>query len=110
MLINGLGTAYASLIVTLDLTPTHQLNLDYVIDQLLNKESRQGTKLNTELWAFTVAYVTDNKKPHVPLEKITCYRCERKGHYKGNCPEPEHKQNTKEEKPHLAYNDNSFLF
>lgn len=98
-----------SLIVTLDSTSTDQLNLDYVIDRLLNEESRQGTKPNTELWASTVAYVAD-KKPRVPLEKITCYRCGRKGHYKANCPEPEREQNAKEEKAHLAYDDDSFLF
>lgn len=109
VLTNGLGTAYESLIVTLDSTPTDQLNLDYVIDQLLNEESRQGTKPIIEPWASTVAYVAD-KKPRVPLEKITCYRCGRKGHYKANCPEPEREQNTKDEKAHLAYDDDSFLF
>ena len=102
VLTNGLGAAYESLIVTLDSTPTDQLNLDYVIDRLLNEESRQGTKPNIEPWASTVAYVAD-KKPRVPLEKITCYRCGRKGHYKASCPEPEREQNTKDEKAHLAY-------
>lgn len=109
VLTNGLSTAYESLIVTLDSTPTDQLNLDYMIDQLLDEESCQGTKPNTKLWASTVAYVAD-KKPRVPLEKITCYRCGWKGHYRVNCTELECEQNTKEEKAHLAYDNDSFLF
>ncbi|KAI9056826.1 hypothetical protein FKP32DRAFT_1681985 [Trametes sanguinea] len=58
----GLPAAYDPVIISFNATPTEQLILHVVISRLLNEEVPKATK-------------------------ITCFFCDKTGHYKSYCPE-----------------------
>lgn len=91
----GLPHSYEPLIIAFDNTPATDLTLEYVIIRLLNDEIRQKTTpggttttstADTKTNNLDVAMLAQATKPRTPLEQITCYFCDDKGHYKQDCP------------------------
>lgn len=90
VLTNGLPDSYSQIIVSLDTTPEDDLSLEHVIKRLINEESRihasapvpaPAAPHSSPDAAFAAA------KPRTPIERITCFRCQKKGHYQQDCPE-----------------------
>lgn len=101
VLTNGLPPSYSSVIVALDSTDPSVLDLDFVINRLLNEETRQITEqAQAPVPAPTptasgpvpnsvaAAAVISTAKPATPLSRITCYNCGKKGHYAEDCKAP----------------------
>jgi hypothetical protein len=80
-LLEGLPTEYESFIITLDSTSPDAFTFKYVISRLSNEESCHTIPV------LITAAATAKKK--TPIEQITCYKCQKKGHYKSSCPELE---------------------
>ena len=90
VLTGGLPQEYQNFVITLDSTPTSQLNLDYVITRLLNEESRQANSDDPS--PTLMAMQTNNsdsktKRSRCALADITCVKCGKKGHYQSACPQ-----------------------
>jgi hypothetical protein len=86
VLTGGLPASYNNFVVSLDSTPPSDLTLAYVITRLLNEEARQlGTIPSTETSEHrTIAFAVQAKRN---LAFITCFNCQKKGHYANDCPE-----------------------
>ena len=83
----GLPESYSSFIVALDNLPIKELTLPNVITRLLNEEVRQNrTSFSYDEGQAFGAVATKNKKSKTPINRITCYNCGGKGHYKTDCP------------------------
>ena len=101
VLTNGLPPSYETLVVNLDTTPESTLTLDYVIQRLLNEESRQlATSSPGDATALLAHHKAHGK---TPIEKITCFLCGKKGHYKSNYPEKDKKDAVEEESASFAF-------
>jgi len=91
VLTTGLPPSYVNLIVTLDAVPSDDLDLDYVTNRLLNEESRQihsaaPSPSPPSPPPDSAAYVASSSRRKTPLERITCFKCQQKGHYQSHCP------------------------
>lgn len=88
VLTGGLPPSYDNLVIALDSTPAKDLTLDYVITRLLNEEARQeniAPIAPTSQSEQTTAFYT---RVRPDISQITCFNCQRKGHYQSTCPEP----------------------
>lgn len=86
----GLPPSFDNLIMSFDDTPSADLTLDYVVTRLLNEETRQKSRNNLRTQTETTADDTGvalTVKPVTPVDQITCFFCDAKGHYKSDCPE-----------------------
>jgi hypothetical protein len=96
----GLPIAYDAVIINFDSTSPDQLTLSHVISRLLNEEVRQlGNENSTNPEATTndeaMAVTSVGAKGRRSGVKatttgnpdVTCYFCDKKGHYKSECPE-----------------------
>jgi hypothetical protein len=86
VLTGGLPASYNNFVVSLDSTPPSDLTLAYVITRLLNEEARQlGTIPSAENSEHrNIAFAVQAKRN---LAFITCFNCQKKGHYANDCPE-----------------------
>ena len=91
----GLPTSYDTVIINFDSTPADQLTLDRVITRLLNEETRQAAQApsaieDTEPESGDQAMVVTGGGRHTThvtnAANVTCYFCDKKGHYKSECP------------------------
>ena len=92
-LTEGLPKSYSTFIVALDSIPADDLTLDIIITCLLNKEVRQIQAVKSEIERMEGregALAAIAKKKKRPIEEITCYNCNGKGHYQTDCPSPRH--------------------
>ncbi|KAF7365722.1 Retrovirus-related Pol polyprotein from transposon TNT 1-94 [Mycena venus] len=80
----GLPDTYDTFVVALDSTNAAALTLDYVIGRLLNEESRKSPTGSRE-GAFRAS--VQHTRPRRPVTEVTCFNCEKKGHYQSNCPD-----------------------
>jgi hypothetical protein len=87
VLTGGLPPSYDNFVVSLDSTPPADLTLDYVITRLLNEEARQlGTVPTAETSERrNVAFAAAQAKRNLAF--ITCFNCQKKGHFANDCPE-----------------------
>jgi hypothetical protein len=76
----GLPPSYETFTISLDAVPPDLLTLDFVISRLLNEEARQYIPTTD---SRSVALATTRTK--TPLAQITCFKCQKKGHYQSNC-------------------------
>jgi hypothetical protein len=62
------------------------LTLNFVISHLLNEEAHQGIPaVNPSSSALAATHVK------TPLAQITCFKCQKKGHYQLHCPDADTK-------------------
>lgn len=86
VLTGGLPPSYDNFVVSLDSTPPADLSLEYVITRLLNEEARQLGLIPVAetLEHRNVAFAASVKRN---LAFITCFNCQKKGHFANDCPE-----------------------
>ena len=78
----GLPPSYEPLIVSLDAVSPDSLTLDFVVSRLLNEEARQGIPASDPTSSAMAA-----TRAKTPLSQITCFKCQKKGHYQSHCPD-----------------------
>jgi len=93
----GLPPSYNNFIVTLDVVPSDELELDYVTTRLLGEESRQfhATSSTDTPTSDSSALAASSFRRKTPLDRITCFKCQQKGHYQSHCPQSNGRHCTK---------------
>jgi hypothetical protein len=98
VLLSSLPESYSPLIVSLDTHPDHT-NFDFVVQRCINEEARQLSYVSTsskQSSGQNSAFSADSK-PKRDKKDVTCYRCQKKGHYRNECKEDlEESQETQE--------------
>jgi hypothetical protein len=90
----GLPSSYDAVIINFDATEPNSLTLNHVITRLLNEETRQiAIAPNSSIPAYDEAMIAfgtgkgrGSKGTRVNPD-VVCYFCEKKGHYRSECPE-----------------------
>ena len=77
VLTDKLPNLYEPLIVLLELVDEKNLTINYVITHLVNEEDQQGDDMNVEGTALSARVA----KCKTPRSQITCWMCNKKGHY-----------------------------
>jgi hypothetical protein len=85
-LLVSLPPAYDTLIISLDAHPQKD-DLDFVIGRLLNEETRQEAALSMNDTADIPTTVLASRTNR-DMSRITCFKCQKLGHYQYDCPEP----------------------
>jgi hypothetical protein len=84
----GLPPSFDAVIINFDATPPEQLTVNHVITRLLNEETRQSSSTDSpsstndtgdEAMAVTAA--------RRDLALTACFFCDKRGHFKSDCPE-----------------------
>jgi len=92
----GLPSSYDPVIINFDSTPTDQLTLSHVVSRLLNEEVRQisGTQpsnpddTSEEVHDEAMAVRGGGRRAGGGNQlDVVCFFCDKKGHYKSDCPE-----------------------
>jgi hypothetical protein len=86
VLTGGLPPSYDYLVVSLDATPEDDLTVEYVINRVLNEETRQENSSAVKKRKNVAFSAIPAKHGKRPVSEITCYCCNEKGHYMANCP------------------------
>lgn len=88
----GLPPAYNPVIINFDATPPEQLTVKHVITRLLNEEARQKSSPSGD--ATPVAPTTAEFEEAMAViaarraaTDVTCFFCDKKGHFKSDCPD-----------------------
>ncbi|KAJ7364480.1 hypothetical protein DFH08DRAFT_682252 [Mycena albidolilacea] len=86
----GLPTTYEAVIINFDATSPDDLTVQHVISRLLNEETRQLSNTTTS----DIPSPNDNDPNNVAFaarrvaaSSQSCYFCDKKGHFKSDCPE-----------------------
>jgi len=110
----GLPSSYDAVIINFDSTPSDQLTLNHVIARLLNEEVRQmgnekpaEDKDQDEAMA-AVGAKTRRFKSAAANAEISCFFCDKKGHYKSECPEKRAWEKKKEKDTAAAAEEEEF--
>ena len=77
-----LPPSYESFIISLNAVSPSSLRLDFIISRLFNEEACQGIPTTD---SAPVALAATRTK--TLLSQITCFKCQKKGHYQSHCPE-----------------------
>ena len=89
----GLPPSYDPVIINFDATPSELLTLNNIIACLLNEEVCQSSDLKVakDLEDKAMVVTGGGKSGHGARNPVgadvTCFFCERKWHFKSNCPE-----------------------
>lgn len=87
VLLLSLPESYGSLVISLDSHPSNH-NFDFVVQRCMNEEARQLMESSGKD-SQSQAYHVDGKRPRKDRKDVTCYRCQKKGHYRNECQEEE---------------------
>jgi len=85
VLMLSLPESYNSLIVSLDSHPDRS-DFDFVVQRCINEEARQSSGQSSKRSWTNEAYQAD-AKPKRDKKDVTCYNCQKKGHYRNECPD-----------------------
>lgn len=88
ILMLSLPPSYSSLVISLD-SHSNKNDFDFVVHRCMNEEARQvATKQGVpgRKGAENVAFHAD-LKPRRDRKDITCFKCQKKGHYQNECKE-----------------------
>jgi len=92
----GLPSSYDAVIINFDSTPSDQLTLSHVISRLLNEEVRQtsgqpsnpdDTSEEVRDEAMAVTGRGGRRAGGGTASDVVCFFCDKKGHYKSDCPD-----------------------
>lgn len=87
----GLPPAYSPVIINFDATSPDQLTVDHVITRLLNEEARQNASPSSGTPSTVTTAEFDEAMAVVAARRasadVSCFFCDKKGHFKSNCPE-----------------------
>ena len=89
VLLISLPESYSPLIVSLDTHPD-RTKFDFVVQHCINEEARQLSiaSLKQSLGSSgQISAFSADSKPKKDKMNITCYRCQKKGHYRNECKE-----------------------
>jgi hypothetical protein len=100
----GLPATYEAVIINFDATPPDALTVEHVISRLLNEETRQQsstsfTPTDTNHDPNNVAFAA---RHIITSGDHTCYFCDKKGHFKSDCPERLHWEQSKKKATETA--------
>jgi hypothetical protein len=91
VLMNGLDDSYDKFVISLDSIPLEQLTLNYVINCLLNEESRQLSPHppppHHSIYESQALATTCSHSAKCAIN-VTCFNCRGHGHYEVDCPSP----------------------
>jgi hypothetical protein len=104
VLTGGLPPLYDNFVTTLDSTPPDDFTLEYVIGRVLNEESRHTPLTQCDLTSNALVAAAARKK--TPIELITCFKCQKRGHYQSACPE----NTTTIDAAGVIYTDGQYMF
>jgi hypothetical protein len=86
----GLPATYEAVVINFDATPPNALTVEHVISRLLNEETRQQSNTTADI-PFPSPVDNDPNNvafaAHRAASTHTCYFCDKKGHFKSDCPE-----------------------
>src|SRR5258708_6740089 len=87
----GLPSSYDAVIINFDATSPEQLTVNHVITRLLNKETGQTSSLGSFTNTTPSDAAVDEALAVIAARRdaadITCFFCDKKGHFKSDCPE-----------------------
>jgi hypothetical protein len=83
----GLPATYDPVIINFDSTAPDHLTFDHVVTRLLNEETRQTAGSGTAAKSPPEVAFSARVKPRRPISEITCFNCQKKGHYQSMCPD-----------------------
>jgi hypothetical protein len=81
----GLPPSYGAVIINFDATPPNLLTVEHVITRLLNEETRQESDSTSPTAADIDEAMAVIARRDVA--DTTCFFCDKKGHFKSECPE-----------------------
>ena len=88
VLAQGLPATYENFVVSLNVTDPSLLTSEHVISHLLNEEVCQlALKQNPRLQAIQTDTAFHANVKKISIECITCFKCQKKGHYQSQCPQ-----------------------
>ncbi|KAF7334155.1 CCHC-type domain-containing protein [Mycena venus] len=87
----GLPSSYDAVIINFDATSPEQLTVNHVITRLLNEETRQISSPGSSPNATVSDNAIDEALAAIAARRdpadVTCFFCDKKGHFKSDCPE-----------------------
>jgi hypothetical protein len=86
VLLFSLPESYSPLIVSLDTHPEHT-KFDFVVQRCINEEARQLSNAGPKQSSSQISAFNADSKPRRDKKDVTCYRCQKKGHYRNECKE-----------------------
>ncbi|KAJ6561034.1 hypothetical protein DFH09DRAFT_1160302 [Mycena vulgaris] len=97
----GLPASYDLVIINFDTTSPEQLTVEHVIARLLNEETHQNSSPDS-----TTSTPSDDAlngamavlAARRDVANVTCFFCDKKGHFKSDCPEKLAWESTKHKK------------
>jgi len=95
----GLPATYEAVIINFDATSPTDLTVEHVISRLLNEETRQQSNEDTTIpLPADIDHDPNNvafAARRLAAASQTCYFCDKKGHFKSDCPERLHWEQSK---------------
>lgn len=86
----GLPFSYDAVIINFDATPPEQLNVNHVITRLLNEETRQLSSPSAPITPPSDDAIDEAMAVLAARRSaadVTCFFCDKKGHFKSDCPD-----------------------
>jgi hypothetical protein len=97
----GLPPSFDAVIINFDATPPEQLTVNHVITRLLNEETRQSSPTDSpsstnDTGDEALAVTAARRDPAL----TACFFCDKRGHFKSECPEKAAWEAAKRRKKH----------
>jgi hypothetical protein len=87
----GLPTTYKTVVINIDATSPNALTVEHVISRLLNEETRQQSNTDADIPSPANPDHDPNNVTFAArrfaASSQSCYFCDKRGHFKSDCPE-----------------------